>query len=132
VSCLMTTRADVEAWLAGYEHAWRTQGTALLGELFTNDATYQTAPYEEPLTGVDAIAQMWEAEREGPDEGFTMRSAIVALDGDVAVVRLQVDYETASPSEYRDLWVIRFGEDGRCTAFEEWPYWPGQPRATDA
>ena len=25
------------------------------------------------------------------------------------------------------LWVIGLGEDGRCTWFEEWPYWPGRP-----
>ena len=26
--------------------------------------------------------------------------------------------------EYRDLWIIRFAEDGRCRHFEEWPYAP--------
>jgi hypothetical protein len=99
-----------------------------LSALFASHATYQQSPYEEPLVGLEAIAEMWEAEREGPDESFTMQSAIVALDGRVAVVRVEVTYEDASPGEYRDLWVIRFGEDGRCVAFEEWPFWPGQPR----
>ncbi|WP_327035397.1 hypothetical protein [Micromonospora ureilytica] len=28
--------------------------------------------------------------------------------------------------EYRDLWVMRFADDGRCRSFEEWPFWPGQ------
>jgi ketosteroid isomerase-like protein len=124
----MLGRSDVQAWVAAYERAWRAPGTASLGELFAPDATYQLSPYEKPLAGLDAIAEMWEAEREGPDERFTMQSAVVALEGDVAVVRSEVNYESSSPREYRDLWVIRFAEDGRCTAFEEWPYWPGQPR----
>ena len=121
-------RSDIEAWLARYEQAWRTAGTASLGELFTADATYQLSPYEEPLAGLAAIAEMWKAEREGPDEAFTMLSTIVALDGKVAVVRVEVAYDNALPREYRDLWVIRFADDGRCASFEEWPFWPGQPR----
>ena len=120
-------RSDVEAWLAGYERAWRTPGTASLGELFTADATYRQAPFEQPRAGLAAIAEMWEAEREGPDEAFRMQIGIVALDGNTCVVRVNVSYGSGSPAEYRDLWVIRFGEDRRCDAFEEWPFWPGQP-----
>jgi hypothetical protein len=121
-------RPDVEAWLARYERAWRTAGTASLGELFTADATYQQSPYEEPLAGLAAIAKMWKAEREGANEAFTMASTVAALDGKVAVVRVDVAYEKALPREYRDLWVIRFADDGRCAAFEEWAFSPGQPR----
>lgn len=128
----MHTRADVEAWLAAYERAWRTAGTTLLGELFTADATYQLSPYDRPLAGLVEIAEMWDEEREGPDEPFTMKAMVVALEGDVAVVRVEVKYEGAPPREYRDLWVIRFSEDGRCAAFEEWPFWPDQPRAAVA
>ena len=29
--------------------------------------------------------------------------------------------------EYRDLWVLRFAEDGRVEHFEEWAYWPDKP-----
>ncbi|MGI8306275.1 hypothetical protein [Saccharopolyspora hattusasensis] len=28
--------------------------------------------------------------------------------------------------EYRDLWIVRFAPDGKCLAFEEWPFWPGK------
>ena len=27
------------------------------------------------------------------------------------------------------LWVIHLRDDGRCTWFEEWPFWPGRPHA---
>ncbi len=57
-----------------------------------------------------------------------MQSAIVALDGDTAVVRVEVHYAGPPPKEYRDLWVLGFDRAGRCRSFEEWPFWPGRPR----
>jgi SnoaL-like protein len=125
----VSERATVASWVAGYERAWRTAGTELLRELFTDDATYRLAPFESPIAGLGAISQMWERERRGPDEAFEMSSEIVAVDGDVAVVGVEVRYGEPSPEKYRDLWIIRLAEDGRCWAFEEWPFWPGQPRA---
>jgi len=124
----MTTRAAVTEWLAEYERAWRTAGTRGLDQLFTPDASYQLDPYEPPIEGLRQIAAMWEREREGPDEHFTMDSAIVALDGDTAVVRLEVRYKDPPPREYRDLWILEFDPAGRCRCFEEWPFWPKRPR----
>jgi hypothetical protein len=77
-------------WIAAYETAWRTEGTAPLGRLFTEDATYQAAPFDERLEGVEAIARFWEDEREGPDEAFTLTSEIVTAQGDTAVARLEI------------------------------------------
>ena len=76
---------------------------------------------------MDAIRQMWEAQREGPGEVFTLATEILAVDGPTAVVRAEVRYGDPLRQEYRDLWVIRFRGDARCSWFEEWPYWPGRP-----
>ncbi len=117
----------VRAWIAAYERAWRSAGTEPLSELFTEEATYRPGPYQEPLVGLAAIAEFWEGSRRGPDERFTMSSELVAVDGVVAVARIEVHYGDPRPHEYRDLWIMRFSDDGRCAAFEEWPFWPGQP-----
>ncbi len=116
--------ASVEGWVGGYERAWRSAGTGALRELFSEDATYRMSPYEEPATGLGAIAELWEREREGPDEPFEMRHEIVAVDGDTAVVRVEVQYGGPERLQYRDLWIVRFAADGRCREFEEWPFWP--------
>ena len=76
-------------------------------------------PVPEPATKVSVR----------PDEPFTMNTARVALENSTAVVRVEVAYGPPTPHEYRDLWVIRLGDDGRCRSFEEWPYGPGQPPA---
>jgi len=120
-------RGRVEAWLVAYERAWRTAGTESLRKLFAEDATYRMSPYQEPATGLGEIAELWEGEREGPDEPFEMRREVVAVDRHNAVVPVDVRYGGPDRLEYRDLWVIRFAADGRCRAFEEWPFWPGQP-----
>lgn len=119
-------RADVDRWVAGYERAWRTAGTDDLAGLFARDATYLASPWAAPVEGLAAIRDMWEAERDGPEEAFTMTSEVVAVDGDTAVVRVAVDYGQTEPRRWRDLWVARFDADGRCTAFEEWPFAPTQ------
>jgi ketosteroid isomerase-like protein len=125
-------RIALARWLDGYERAWRTAGTDALRELFAEDATYRPGPYDETARGLEAIGELWEAERESPDEPFTMTSEIVAVEGDVGVARIEVHYG-ATGNEYRDVWIVRFGADCRCAAFEEWPFFPGQalvpPRA---
>jgi hypothetical protein len=125
----VTDRATVSRWLAGYEAAWREPGTENLGDLFSSGATYLKSPYETPVTGLDAIKRMWDEERQGPDEVFTLATDILAVDGPTAVVRADVRYGDPPDQEYRDLWVILLADDGRCTWFEEWPYWPGLPYA---
>jgi ketosteroid isomerase-like protein len=120
----MTDRAAVSRWVTRYESAWRAPGTTGLADLFTEDATYLKSPYEEPVVGLGAIRRMWDDEREGPDEIFTLATYTLAVDGATAVVRAEVRYGDPVHQEYRDLWILKFGGDGRCTWFEEWPYWP--------
>jgi len=57
---------------------------------------------------------------------FTMTADVVAVEGDIAVVRVDVSYTAPRPQEYRDLWLLRFADDGRVADFEEWAYWPGR------
>ena len=123
----VTDRGTVGRWLAGYEAAWRSPGTESLEGLFTPSATYLQSPYEQPVTGLEAIRRMWEQEREGPDEAFALATSILAVDDPTAVVRAEVTYGDPPIQEYRDLWVIRFADDGRCAWFEEWPFWPERP-----
>jgi ketosteroid isomerase-like protein len=126
-------RAAVADWVRRYEVAWRTPGTAMLAELFTADATYLTEPYATAYEGLDAIAQLWDDQRDGPDEAFTMTSDVVAVDAgtDTALVRAEVHYGDPRPATWRDLWLIEFAPDGRCRAFEEWPFAPPTHRGTE-
>lgn len=118
-------------WIADYERAWRTPGTEALAGLFAADARYSPGPFDDAAHGLAAIATFWEAEREGPDEAFSLTWAPVAVQDDVAVARVDVLYAGPPARRYKDLWVIEFDAEGRCRAFEEWPFFPGQSLASE-
>ncbi|HMK63567.1 MAG TPA: nuclear transport factor 2 family protein [Acidimicrobiales bacterium] len=118
-------RRRVERWTQGYEKAWRTAGTEMLAELFTPDVVYSPSPWSEPVVGLEALEQYWEAERQGPDEDFSMEAEVLAVEMETAVVRVAVDYHVP-PRPWRDLWVVLFSPSGRCWRFEEWPFAPDQ------
>ena len=110
-------------WVAEYERAWREGNVSAVAHLFTENAGYRVSPYADPKVGSAEIQAFWL-----DDEGrtFTVTAEPVAVDGHVAVVRLEVRYDEPA-QEYRDLWVLRFAPDGRVEDFEEWAYWPGRP-----
>jgi ketosteroid isomerase-like protein len=117
------TRDELRRWVDAYEAAWRSPGTDAIDDLFTPDATYSMAPFEEPSRGLDAIKELWERERP-QGEQFTMEWEIVAVEADTGVVRLEVEYSAPRHLIFRDLWIVTLDADARCTAFEEWPFSP--------
>jgi hypothetical protein len=122
----MTERCEVG--LRAYEAAWHTVGRGSLGDLFAADATYQAAPFDDRLVGMDAIARFWEAGREGSSEAFALGWGIVAAQGDTAVARARGCLRRSPSPTYRNLWIITLSTDGRCSRFTGRPFHPGQER----
>jgi hypothetical protein len=48
------------------------------------------SPYERAAEGLAEIGELWEREREGPDEEFEMRFELVAAEGDPGVARVEI------------------------------------------
>lgn len=120
-------RDAVMRWVRDYERSWRDGDWSAVDSLFTPDARYRTSPYETAMVGTEAIRAFWLDDDDG--EIFTMQAEPVVVDGRDAVVRVVVRYGRPVHQEYRDLWVIRFADDGRADDFEEWAFWPGKPFA---
>lgn len=114
---------NVMEWVAGYEKGWRGADLDAVARLFTEDARYRRSPYDPPQVGHEAIRAFWVDD----ELAFTVDAQPVAIEGDTAVVRLEVRYGDPVTQEYRDLWVLRFASDGRVADFEEWPFWPANP-----
>ncbi len=105
----MVDRTAVADWIDGYERAWRTAGTEALATLFTRRRdVFDVAVRGRRARHRTAIAELWDRERAGPDEPFTMTWEHVAVEGDTAVVRVEVRLRRLRQREFRDLWIIRF------------------------
>jgi ketosteroid isomerase-like protein len=111
------TREDADRWLERYIAAWKSGDRDAIGDLFADDATYRYHPYDEPVIGRDAIVDSWFEEPDEPGS-FEATYAAYAVDGDRAVAVGTSSY--TSGDVYENVFLLRFGEDGRCADFTEW------------
>jgi hypothetical protein len=124
------THDDVQAWLDRYTDAWLTYDSAKVERLFSPEAEYRYHPWDDPVSGRDAIVEDWlrpagsEANR---DKAGTVLAhyAPYVVDGDRAVVVGETIYyadatQAVETRHYWNSWQLRFDADGRCREFVEW------------
>jgi uncharacterized protein (TIGR02246 family) len=112
----MTDLDALSQWVEGYVRAWNSNDPEDIGRLFTDDASYSTAPYSRPWQGRQQIVEGWLAHRDEPGE-TTFEWEPIALTDDVAVIKGTSRYPETT---YGNLWVIKLARDGRCQEFAEW------------
>jgi ketosteroid isomerase-like protein len=117
-------RDGVMRWVADYERAWRDGDVDAVTDLFTDDVRYLVSPYADARVGFDEVRAFW---ADDVGRRFTVTAEPVAVEGRDAVVRLEVRYLDPREQEYRDIWLLRFADDGRVEHFEEWAFWPDKP-----
>jgi hypothetical protein len=124
-------RGDVSRWLDAYVEAWRTYDRDRIAALFATDVEYRYHPYDEPVTGREAVVESWlgEGEHEAAsdrDPAGTYEAAYkpIAVDGDVAVAAGSSTYLERPGGTvekvYDNCFVMRFDAEGRCREFTEW------------
>ena len=118
----MNTKS-VDEWLNRYVEAWESYDPKAIGDLFSEDAEYYYGPYRQPVGGRDAIVANW---LENRDKSGTYKAhyECLATNGNVAVANGRSTYFEADgatlKTEYDNIFVINFDEDGRCNRFCEW------------
>ena len=119
----MVDRAAVQAWLDAYVRAWESYDPAAIGDLFAPDAVYAFGPFAEPVRGRETIVAAWLVDRDAPGT-YRARYEPLAVEGDLAVANGRSRYfgedGTTPRTEYDNIFVLRFGPDGRCAEFREW------------
>ena len=112
---------SIKSWLESYGRAWETRDPQAAGELFTADATYQEAPFEEPVRGREGIVEYWsQATRNMSHVHFTYE--IIACIGEVAVAHWSASFnriKSNTRGELDGIFMLRF-EASRCKSLREW------------
>ena len=116
------TRDEVQRWLDDYVAAWLSYDPEAIGDLFGEDAEYRFHPWDEPVTGRDAIVADWLSGRDVPGT-YQGKYSPYAVDGHRAVAIGESRY-TKPDGSFRtlfyNLWTLRFDDDGRCVDFVEY------------
>ena len=124
-------RAQAQTWLDRYVAAWLSYDAKDIAALFTEDVAYRYHPYDEPITGREAVVASWLG--EGNSNGASTRDTPgtyaaeyepVAVDGDVVVATGNSSYRERPDGPivrvYDNCFVMRFDADGNCSEFTEY------------
>ena len=112
----MTERLD--SWMDGYVVAWSTNQADDIAPLFTEDAVYDPQTSDGEWNGLEEIIAGWR-EVDDDEENWEFEWQPLVEADDLAVITGRTRY-SEPPISYRNLFVIRFREDGRCYDFTEW------------
>ncbi len=107
----------LDTWIDGYLHAWQSNDPESIAALFTEDAAYAYSPWEDPLTGREAIVADWLREPDQPDS-WQADYRPMLIQGNRALVTGLTRYTDGKT--YSNLFVVDFDDEGRCRAFTEW------------
>lgn len=112
----MSERLD--SWMDQYVLAWSSNETDHIRSLFTEDAVYDPQTADGEWEGIDEIIPRWQ-EIDDHEDNWTFEWIPLVETDDLAVVTGRTRY-SEPPLSYRNLFIIRFAEDGRCSDFTEW------------
>jgi hypothetical protein len=124
-------RDTAQAWLDRYVAAWLSYDPAAIGDLFSEEVAYRYHPYDEPITGRDAVVTSWLGESDAAgastrDEPGTYHAAYTpyAVDGDSVVATGTSSYrdQPGGPVTrvYHNCFLLRFDAEGRCRELTEY------------
>lgn len=112
----MSERLDT--WMDGYVLAWSTNDPDHIAKLFAADAVYDPQTAAGELNGIAEITAWW-TEMDDDEENWDFEWQPLVDADDLAVITGKTRY-VDPPLSYRNLFVIRFDESGRCYDFTEW------------
>ncbi|MDX1403697.1 MAG: nuclear transport factor 2 family protein [Woeseiaceae bacterium] len=126
---LVTTsaRADdltvpaLTAWLDAYGEAWETRDADAAANIFSENATYQVTPYEEPHVGQDGVRSYW-AGVTANQRNVQFDYQVLAVTGNTGIAHwtANFDVEGGPNIDLNGVFVLDFDEDGRCRRLREW------------
>ncbi len=113
---------EFKSWLDSYGHAWETRDPQAAGAIFTEDATYQEVPFDEPMRGRKAIVKYWSTSVSSQDQ-VRFGYEILATTQDKGIARWWtsfVDLSSKAQVKLDGIFVVTLDGENRCEVFQEW------------
>jgi hypothetical protein len=90
--------------------------------LFTEDAEYYVSPFEEPITGRDAIHAYWTRGAQTLEDKQSTYQ-LLSVEDNLGIARWQSSFavkESGKRFSLDCLFVVEFNDEGHCRTFREW------------
>lgn len=115
-------RKQFMEWLQVYGKASQENDARASSELFTQDALYFETPFDEPITGREAIYQYWfKGAQTLKDKESSYQ--ILSVKDNVGIARWQSQFTVIDSGKRHALdclFLVEFDENGLCCVFREW------------
>ncbi len=116
------TIEDLSSWLDAYGQAWEGRDADAAASLFTDEATYQWGPFEEPLRGRDAIRERW-ASAVAAQAEISFGYEPLAVSEGRGFVRWWVSFLVPAARQrvrLEGIFQVALDDGGSCQEFREW------------
>jgi uncharacterized protein (TIGR02246 family) len=115
-------REAFKNWLAAYGRAWTGRDAEAAASLYSEDATYQVTPFDEPLRGRSAIYEYWVGVAK-TEENIQFEYEIIAVTAELGIARWRASFVRVPPgleTKLDGIFLIALDEEGRCVSLREW------------
>jgi uncharacterized protein (TIGR02246 family) len=115
-------RESFERWLDAYGRAWMGRDAKAAAALYTDDATYQVTPFDEPLRGRAAIRAYWDGVAR-TQERIQFDFEVVAVTAEFGIARWRASFVRVPPgldTKLDGIFLIALAANGRCQSLREW------------
>lgn len=116
------TMEQFNIWLTSYGRASAENDAQMSANLFAPHARYYENPFDEPITGRDAIFAYWNNGAQTLTDK-TSSFEILAAQNNCGIARWQSQFTVIATDKrfaLDCLFVVEFDDDGLCQTFREW------------
>src|SRR5215467_2831064 len=115
-------RSALKTWLDSYGRAWMQRDPDAASALYASDGTYRVTPFQEPMTGRQAIFDYW-SEVARTQEQILFDYEILAVNAEYGIARWWASFVRVPPglpTKLDGIFLISLNAGGRCTSLREW------------
>jgi hypothetical protein len=109
-------------WMQIYGKSSEENDPQASANLFAQDAQYYESPFDEPMTGRDAIYTYWDKGAQRLQDKQSMYQ-ILSIKDNLGIARWQSRFtviESGKQFLLDCLFVVEFNDEGLCQTFREW------------